>query len=229
MKVKNESAIRTGRRIVHWRRHRRLSQAELAAISGLGDNTISSYENGKTSPNAERLQILAQALEVSPGELVGELPTTSVASADAALQDWPCLEDGFFSLPFIPGWDGTPDQRVTGRWPVSGDLVSSPACLVMRVSSDDMRPFLMPGDAIVVDPREVRPRSLMTVVVRVDGEVLIRRFVRQRRRQMLVASREDIDALEVAQEHTVLARVIGAVERNLHDTMAFELGSHWRI
>ncbi|MCP4589353.1 MAG: helix-turn-helix domain-containing protein [bacterium] len=224
----NEVAVLIGQRISNWRKHKHLSQEKLAELSKIGSNTISNYENGKTSPNAERLQALAKALEVTPGMLVGELPTTSEA-AEATLLGGPRLDDGFFSLPFVPFWDGSPGQRITGRWPVSRDLVTSEECVVRRVTNDDMRPFLMPGDAIVVDPREVRPRSLTTVVVRVDGKVLIRRFVLQNRRRLLQASHADIKQVRFEQGHEVLARVVGAVERNLHDTMAYELGSPWRI
>ncbi len=229
--LKSEAAKQTGENIRHWRTRRNMTQEELEAKSGVSHTTISNYENGKTSPSADQLHVLAKAMDIEPSLLVGELPIDEMtkeprlpAYGYGSQHDSP-----FRPLPFIPHWNGGDDQREVGKWPVPRDLVSSDACVVMRVKDDSMRPFLMPGDAIIVDPEDVQPRSLATMVVSVNGEVVIRRFIIQRGRRFFVASHNNIAPIEVEPEHKLLARVVAAVERNLRDSLAFELGSPWRI
>lgn len=53
-----------GSRLQALRKARRLSQRELAELSGLNFNTLSLIENDKSSPNVSTLQQLADALEV---------------------------------------------------------------------------------------------------------------------------------------------------------------------
>lgn len=51
---------------IRWARlERKMSQAELAAAVGIRPETVSRYENGKTSPSMVRLEAIAKALGVA--------------------------------------------------------------------------------------------------------------------------------------------------------------------
>ena len=61
-----------GKRIAHYRKDRKLSQAELGAIIGIYNNYISRIENGRIVPSILTLARLAAAFGVTIDELVGK-------------------------------------------------------------------------------------------------------------------------------------------------------------
>ena len=62
-----------GEKLRKYRTEKRLSQTELAKLAGLGVNTISNYESGKTYPqNREVYKTLAEILGVDPDHLHNE-------------------------------------------------------------------------------------------------------------------------------------------------------------
>lgn len=64
----NHSSI--GKRIRTIRRRQYLSQEKLAELSNLSRVTISGIETGKKKPNVESLVSIAEALHVSPDDLL---------------------------------------------------------------------------------------------------------------------------------------------------------------
>ncbi|MHB8124469.1 MAG: helix-turn-helix domain-containing protein [Desulfitobacteriaceae bacterium] len=60
-----------GRRIAYYRKQKGLRQYELAAMTGLYDNTISNIETGRTTPLVPTLACIAAALGVPLEELLG--------------------------------------------------------------------------------------------------------------------------------------------------------------
>jgi transcriptional regulator with XRE-family HTH domain len=61
--------IRVGARLRDLRRARGLSQGELGRACDVSQREISSYEHGKAFPRLDRLEAIATALGVDPGEL----------------------------------------------------------------------------------------------------------------------------------------------------------------
>jgi transcriptional regulator with XRE-family HTH domain len=59
-----------GEHLRAWRYKRGLNQIDLAALSGIGQDTISGLESGKHVPRARTLKKLSDALEVSVEELI---------------------------------------------------------------------------------------------------------------------------------------------------------------
>ena len=55
----------TGERIKSAREYRRISQTELAILSGIAQGTICKWEKGKTVPSTEHTIKLAEAMDVS--------------------------------------------------------------------------------------------------------------------------------------------------------------------
>jgi transcriptional regulator with XRE-family HTH domain len=60
------------RALKRLRESRFLSQADLAALSGVARMTISRIELGKHEPQFSTIRTLADALDVTPDKLVGE-------------------------------------------------------------------------------------------------------------------------------------------------------------
>lgn len=57
-----------------WRRHRKLSQSQLADISGVLRPYLSRLERNEVDPSLSLVYRLAAALELSPGQLIDEDP-----------------------------------------------------------------------------------------------------------------------------------------------------------
>ncbi len=192
-----------------------LSQPELATESGPEVEPIGNYEGGETSPDADQSLMVARALCIGAGELMGEGRTEPSIAANGGQ-----LSDGSSRLPYVPDWDGTPVRDGHGLWPLPPGLKHGDRCLVMRVRDNAMHPFLMAGDAIIVDPGQARLRALETVVVRIGEEVLIRRFMVLKGLEIFLATQNSFDPIVVRSDHKVLARVIAVVSRNLRSSVS---------
>ncbi|MGO4878791.1 helix-turn-helix domain-containing protein [Pedobacter psychrotolerans] len=71
-----------GERLKMYRSKKKLSQGQLAKISGTTVSQISRYENGQTLPNGFVFQRLSDALKISYQELAGNEINTIITPAD---------------------------------------------------------------------------------------------------------------------------------------------------
>lgn len=73
-----------GAKIKRFRKERGLTQGDLADRSGVAFRSIQDIELGKRTPRADTIEMLAQALGVSPNKLLGEvIPSGATLSASA--------------------------------------------------------------------------------------------------------------------------------------------------
>jgi transcriptional regulator with XRE-family HTH domain len=74
--------MHAGHHIMSWRRHRGLTQADLAERSHLSRPYVSKLEKGNVDPGLSALRQLAVALNVGIGQLIEELPPEKPLSRD---------------------------------------------------------------------------------------------------------------------------------------------------
>jgi HTH-type transcriptional regulator, competence development regulator len=67
-----ETVVYIGERLRRLRERRALRQEDLAALAGLGKNTVNRLEKNRTEPHMTTIRKLAEALGVDPSELVEE-------------------------------------------------------------------------------------------------------------------------------------------------------------
>jgi transcriptional regulator with XRE-family HTH domain len=67
-----ETVVYIGERLRRLRERRALRQEDLAALAGLGKNTVNRLEKNRTEPHMTTIRKLAQALDVDPSELIEE-------------------------------------------------------------------------------------------------------------------------------------------------------------
>jgi transcriptional regulator with XRE-family HTH domain len=65
-----EAVVHIGERLRQLREGRALRQEDLAALAGIGKNTVNRLEKNHTEPHMTTVRKLAEALEVDPRELV---------------------------------------------------------------------------------------------------------------------------------------------------------------
>ena len=70
---KETAAQKFGRELRRTRRHKELTQLNLAHLAGCTVAAISNYENGHTLPTVATLLDLAYVLDVDPGTLIAGL------------------------------------------------------------------------------------------------------------------------------------------------------------
>jgi len=64
--------VHIGDRLKEIRQRKLMSQRDLAEKSGISQNAIVQIENNRTEPHYRTLRKLIAALEVSPGDLLGD-------------------------------------------------------------------------------------------------------------------------------------------------------------
>jgi transcriptional regulator with XRE-family HTH domain len=65
-----EAVVQIGDRLRQLRERRALRQEDLAALAGVGKNTVNRIEKNRTEPHMTTVRKLAEALEVDPAELI---------------------------------------------------------------------------------------------------------------------------------------------------------------
>ena len=67
-----ETMVFIGQQLKDMRVRRAMSQDDLAEKAGVGLNTVNRLERNHTEPRPSTLRKLAEALDVDPGELIGD-------------------------------------------------------------------------------------------------------------------------------------------------------------
>lgn len=64
--------MKIGKRLYQVRKHRNISQGQIARAVGVSVGTIQNYEHGRALITTDRLEQLAQALQCEPMDLLAE-------------------------------------------------------------------------------------------------------------------------------------------------------------
>ena len=73
IKVGGMKMITVGDKIREYRKMRNMTQAELAERVHVMQNTISSWESGRTEPRMGMIEVLAEVLNCRKSDLIGEV------------------------------------------------------------------------------------------------------------------------------------------------------------
>jgi transcriptional regulator with XRE-family HTH domain len=73
------------RRIRERRENKNISQSDLGKAVGVGNSTISNYESGYSSPDAETLKYIANVLETTSDYLLGNIDKPDIPNLKTSL------------------------------------------------------------------------------------------------------------------------------------------------
>ena len=80
-----------------------MKQEELSAILGINVATLSRWENNQNTPNGKRIRQIAEALDVSPEEIVGtHAPQIKEMKEDHGVMRYRFSETEALELPATP-------------------------------------------------------------------------------------------------------------------------------
>lgn len=128
-------------RIKALRTERGIKQTDLAQRLKVGQNTISNWENGKTEPDTDLLQAMAQIFNTSVDDILGftgsrrsddavRIPVFSRVAAGIPIE---AIED-------VVDWEEIPRSLCSGERQY----------FALRVSGDSMWPDYLSGDTVIV-------------------------------------------------------------------------------
>lgn len=183
---------RIGERIRSARMKLGLTQPQLADLLGLSRGIISRWETGLARPSLDRLEPLAERLNVSIEQLLGF--TTTEAQTSHRARTVPVWEIGGHTVP---------DLRHGAHGEV---VVSEQEALVVQaaflVKDDAYYPYLAPGD--IVGVQTAGRTKLGDVVFVRKGQMTVLRHYAGRRKGEVLLSLGMSQTVEIAQRVDIL-------------------------
>ena len=132
-----------------------MTAAELSRKSGIRASSISDYLTGKYEPKQDKIDQLAQALNVSPAWLMGYEHKDSIWNDNVGPTRFNC---DFIEIPVLGAVPaGVPVEAIENiidSIKVSTDFINPDAeHFALRVKGDSMYPKYLEGDTIIVEVR----------------------------------------------------------------------------
>lgn len=151
-----------------YRKAKGLTQEQLAHICGWGGQSrVANYEKGIRQPSLDEVQTVASALGVSVGELMGE----QVAVPDS--EDWASIK-GYAQAVGLGDGVEAQEYAETHKLKFRADSLrrkrlNPDRLAVFYGKGDSMLPRIHPGDAILFDTSDTRPRDEALFVILTHG------------------------------------------------------------
>lgn len=142
----------------------------VAELFGVSQNTAANWLRGDGVPELARLPEIAETLNTTVEQLVMGSPGTGAHVIDeryTVMEVHTGDEDESHALYMLPE--------------ALRELGLPRGVVAMRMSSDDMDPYLRPGDVVFYDPRVSKILSNGVYVLRIHGALAVRRIQRSTR------------------------------------------------
>lgn len=191
-----------GKRLKHARLERGLTQQQLASASGVKQSDISKLERGGSNTTtgvvrlAKALNCSAEWLDTGEGAMWGENPVQAIDLEEN--EDFPAIRRVRFKLSAgasgfaVDYLDGEGAPIVFRRtWLASKGLFAE-KLFAVSVANGSMEPGLYDGDTVVVNTASVQPKDGVVFAVNYEGEMVIKRLVRDAGQWWLSSDNPDV-------------------------------------
>jgi phage repressor protein C with HTH and peptisase S24 domain len=231
-----------GDRLKEERVRLKLAQPEFAEAAGAAKRTLIEWEKGTTSPNAVQLSALeaigvdvyyvltGKRSHLATESVTAYLPPKSATAARRPLSVTGNVPDGFIVVPRYEVQASAGNGSVihseqivdylafSAEWIRNALGVSQKDLALISVKGDSMEPGLSNDDLILVDMRKSRVEDNAIYVLRLGGELLVKRIQRKLDGSLHVMSdnpryEAEIISAERAAELSVLGRVVWSGRR----------------
>lgn len=176
----------------------KISQAQIARLAGVSPSGFTEWVKGRSSPNPEKIKKLAEVLNVSVEELIGESIPEDTADT--------------FYIPIlgtVPA--GNPVEAVEfheGNLPLSKEYRNS-VDFGLRVKGNSMiGASILDGDIVFVKQSK-DAQNKQIVVAKIDGEATVKRFYRNGESIILKPENNDFEPILVNKDSDF--RLVGVV------------------
>lgn len=204
---------------------KKITQADLASVSGISQSAISAIIHGKTkAPEYEILQAIANLFSdvlnrrITIDDLIEKPSPKDIPGFDAL--DWKnritVTKDDFVPVPLlgeIPCGDlkQVNDSHIIDYFEMPAWLASKD-CFFLRAKGDSMEPIITDGDLLLVEPG-IRWKDGDIVAVWVDGEVTCKFLYIAETNATLIAANHEYPPITVNGKHET--HIIGRVVHSL--------------
>ena len=166
-----------GERLRIARKSKGLTQKQVYKLSGIGDTTISNYENDLSSPDPETLKLLCELYEIDPRYILGMADGGTKWFHKNATQ-----AGEFIKLPLMgtvrAGVGGSIIQEIIGYVPTPIEATTTGETYFwLLVKGDSMYPALNDGDKVMVRQQTSVDSGDLAVVVVDEDEGLVKKVV----------------------------------------------------
>ncbi len=157
-----------------------MKQAELSSITKIPKSAISQYVSGAFEPKQDRVELIAEALNVSEAWLMGfDVPMEREYKTFADNFPSPNITEEYTTFPVIGDVAAGYDHIAIESW--NGDVVDIPDSyllghsksdfFVLRVVGDSMYPLYQNGDKVLILKQETLNESGDVGVIIYDNEI----------------------------------------------------------
>ena len=157
-----------------------MKQAELSSITKIPKSAISQYVSGAFEPKQDRVELIAEALNVSEAWLMGfDVPMEREHKTFADNFPSPNITEEYTTFPVIGDVAAGYDHIAIESW--NGDVVDIPDSyllghsksdfFVLRVVGDSMYPLYQNGDKVLILKQETLNESGDIGVIIYDNEI----------------------------------------------------------
>lgn len=203
--------MKIGTKIKQQRKKKGLTQKELASILGLGGvTTVASWEQGLSNPPAKRIPAIADALDISVSELLGNndaKPKNLVDLADAKVISIPILGTIACGKPIFSeeNYEGHLNKVYFGD-PPTGELFA------LTCQGDSMAPYILDGDKVIVRKQETVENGEIAAVL-INNEATLKTVKYVGDKTLLIPKNDAYDPLVLApdNQNQVLGKVVSII------------------
>lgn len=164
-----------------YRKRKGYSQADVAGLLGIAQNSYSRYENGSRQPDVEMLKKLSEIFEVSVDELLGNKQETVIARPIAVKPELVPEDEAFIplvcSLRCGFNYAGEP-FTVLKRIPVPKSYLSKwgETIVAVEAAGKSMMPTIRPRDLLICIPGDAWSDGQIVVADVNDSDTIKRIF-----------------------------------------------------
>ena len=197
-------AMKPSERMRRLRLEQGLSVEVVAARAGVSVATIYRYEAGEISNmRADRIKPIADALNTTPGELMGwnDLPDEVSAVKDLPVKRIPMIGEAAAGVPILAEQDY--ETRINPCAPVDADYS-------VTVRGDSMAPTYLDGDVVFIREQPEVDDGCVAVVL-VDDSAAVKHVVRAKDGLLLISDNPNYPPMLMRWAEHEHMRVLGVV------------------
>lgn len=212
-------------RLREARQAQNLTQADLARALSANQSTVAYWENGRSQPDAKRIQAVAQILQVSPEWLMFGTPGVAQAALPYANDaPWPHgqavgVSPAGRDLP-VRGLAQAGHHQALLLADAAVSFVERPPSLcgnnqafAVWVAGQSMLPRYRPGEMVYVDPTKPLSAGCFALLEMADHTAFIKEYMGQNRARILLRQYNPQRKIELpSAEIKGLYRIIGSFE-----------------
>lgn len=161
------------------RKRKGLTLKEVANYLGLTESGYHHYESGRSHPDIETLQKLAEFYDVPINVLTSKFNPDNLGYYDNTVyDDMTNVEKIPILGRVLAGYDGYAEQETIGYMEIEESLFKRfPGCFALRISGKSMEPEIYDGDTVIVMPCSTVVSGSVAIVCVNGDEGTVKRVV----------------------------------------------------